>query len=110
MTFTYSWWPEQQNIGTPVNPLGTFCEGHNLRFGHAGHRHEVKAGESFVRTQVGLYAMAVNEENAAGGKVVRETRLLTDLRERIRDVRQGPDGLIYLLTDHPQGRLLRLTP
>lgn len=46
----------------------------------------------------------------AGGKVVRETRLLTDLRERIRDVRQGPDGLIYLLTDHPQGRLLRLTP
>ena len=46
----------------------------------------------------------------AAGKVVRETRLLTDLRERIRDVRQGPDGLIYLLTDHPQGRLLRLTP
>jgi glucose/arabinose dehydrogenase len=46
----------------------------------------------------------------AGGKVVRETRLLSDLRERIRDVRQGPDGLIYLLTDHPQGRLLRLTP
>ncbi len=46
----------------------------------------------------------------ADSKVVRETRLLTDLRERIRDVRQGPDGLIYLLTDHPQGRLLRLAP
>ena len=45
-----------------------------------------------------------------GRKVVRETRLLTDLRERIRDVRQGPDGLLYVLTDSAQGRLLRLVP
>lgn len=44
------------------------------------------------------------------GPVRRETRLLTDLGERVRDVRQGPDGYIYLLTDHPQGRLLRLEP
>lgn len=40
----------------------------------------------------------------------RETRLLPDLGERVRDVRQGPDGYIYLLTDHPEGRLLRLEP
>ena len=44
------------------------------------------------------------------GKVRRETRLLPELGERVRDVRQGPDGWIYLLTDHPQGRLLRLEP
>jgi glucose/arabinose dehydrogenase len=44
------------------------------------------------------------------GRVRRETRLLPDLGERVRDVRQGPDGYIYLLTDHPQGRLLRLEP
>uniref|UniRef100_UPI0035AF9C1C PQQ-dependent sugar dehydrogenase n=1 Tax=Hylemonella sp. TaxID=2066020 RepID=UPI0035AF9C1C len=44
------------------------------------------------------------------GAVRRETRLLPDLGERVRDVRQGPDGYIYLLTDHPEGRLLRLEP
>ena len=43
------------------------------------------------------------------GKVLREERLLEDLGDRIRDVRQGPDGWLYLLTDSPQGRLLRLT-
>ncbi len=36
--------------------------------------------------------------------------MLAGLRERIRDVRQGPDGLLYLLTDGPDGRLLRLDP
>jgi aldose sugar dehydrogenase len=43
------------------------------------------------------------------GKVVREHKLLEG-GERIRDVRQGPDGLLYVLTDSPQGRLLRLQP
>ncbi len=42
--------------------------------------------------------------------MVREHRLLADARERIRDVRQGPDGLLYVLTDSAQGRLLRLLP
>ena len=45
-----------------------------------------------------------------GERVVGEERLLRDLRERIRDVRQGPDGLIYLLTDSPDGQILRLRP
>jgi glucose/arabinose dehydrogenase len=45
-----------------------------------------------------------------GDKVVREERILRELRERIRDVRQGPDGLVYLLTDSPQGRILRVRP
>ena len=45
-----------------------------------------------------------------GGKVLRETKLLGDLGERVRDVRQGPDGLLYLLTDSPNGRLLRVLP
>ena len=46
-------------------------------------------------------------------QVVGEERLLQDLqpqRERIRDVRQGPDGGIYLLTDSATGRLLKLVP
>ena len=36
--------------------------------------------------------------------------LYEPLRERIRDVRQGPDGFIYLLTDSSQGRILRMKP
>ena len=45
-----------------------------------------------------------------GGRVVRETRLLADGQQRVRDVRQGPDGLLYVLTDSANGRLLRLRP
>lgn len=44
------------------------------------------------------------------GKVVREERLLQDLEQRIRDVREGPDGLLYVLTDETRGQLLRLLP
>jgi glucose/arabinose dehydrogenase len=43
-------------------------------------------------------------------RVVGEERLLTDLDARIREVVQGPDGAIYLLTDAPNGRLLKITP
>jgi glucose/arabinose dehydrogenase len=44
------------------------------------------------------------------GRVVQEERYLGELGERIRDVRQGPDGAIYLLTDSPRGRIVRLDP
>lgn len=44
------------------------------------------------------------------GKVVRESKLLTELGERIRDVRQGPDGLLYVLTDSSNGKLVRVLP
>jgi glucose/arabinose dehydrogenase len=43
-----------------------------------------------------------------GRKVLRESQLLTDQHARIRDVRQGPDGWLYVLTDAPDGQLLRL--
>jgi glucose/arabinose dehydrogenase len=36
--------------------------------------------------------------------------MLRQLNERIRDVRTGPDGALYLLTDNAAGRILRLTP
>jgi glucose/arabinose dehydrogenase len=48
-----------------------------------------------------------------GEKVTGEEWLLRDLqpqRERIRDVRQGPDGAIYVVTNSPQGRVLKLVP
>lgn len=47
-----------------------------------------------------------------GERVVGEERLLTDRNQRIRDVRQGPDGALYLLVDAdaPEGKLLRIGP
>jgi glucose/arabinose dehydrogenase len=45
-----------------------------------------------------------------GRKVVGEERLLSELNERLREVKEGPDGALYLLTDSPRGKLLRLTP
>ena len=45
-----------------------------------------------------------------GESVVTEEHLLTNLGARIRDVRQGPDGALWLLTDDLAGRILRLVP
>ncbi len=45
-----------------------------------------------------------------GERVVREERLFNGAFGRIRDVRQGPDGLLYLLTDATDGQLIRLEP
>jgi glucose/arabinose dehydrogenase len=47
--------------------------------------------------------------NRAGLETRREA-MLTELRQRIRDVRQGPDGLIYATTDMPDGAVLKLEP
>jgi len=44
-----------------------------------------------------------------GAQVTGEERLFEEVGERLRDVRSGPDGSIYLLTDKPEGRVLRVT-
>jgi glucose/arabinose dehydrogenase len=72
-------------------------------------------GDKFPQWRGNLFVGALGFELLArleldGAKVTHEERLLKDLGERIRDVRQGPDGLIYLLTDSDDGRLLRLSP
>ena len=51
----------------------------------------------------GLYRLTLD-----GDRVTGEERLLADLGKRIRDVRQGPDGALYLLTDAPNGEILRI--
>lgn len=56
------------------------------------------AGQSLIRLQLD------------GNRIVAEERLLTDLRARIRDVRVGADGTVYVLTDAGNGQLLRLLP
>ena len=52
----------------------------------------------------------VRVEMNAAGRVVGEEKLLRDRCQRFRDVRQGPDGLLYVLTDAPAGELLRIAP
>ncbi|MNF15323.1 Soluble aldose sugar dehydrogenase YliI precursor [compost metagenome] len=43
-----------------------------------------------------------------GDKVVHEERLLGELKARVRDVRQGPDGYLYVLTDEDDGALYKV--
>ena len=67
-------------------------------------------GNLFVGSLKFAYLDRIELAAPFAGKVVRESKLLTDLGERIRDVRQGPDGLLYVLTDSRQGKLIRLLP
>jgi len=58
----------------------------------------------------GLSARALIRMELVGERVVHQEQLLVDVDERIRDVRQGPDGLLYLLIDDSEGSLIRLEP
>ncbi len=58
----------------------------------------------------GLSSRALIRLVVEGDRVVGEERLLKDLGDRIREVEQGPDGALYLLTDDSDGKLLRLAP
>jgi glucose/arabinose dehydrogenase len=60
---------------------------------------------------LGARAVVRVEIDPETGAAREAERLFGDLRERIRDVREGPDGAIYLVTDHPRdGKVLRVTP
>jgi glucose/arabinose dehydrogenase len=57
-----------------------------------------------------LAGKLVSRLETNGNRVTGEERMLQNLGERIRDVRQGPDGFVYLLTDSRDGRILRMKP
>lgn len=72
-------------------------------------------GDRFVHWQGDLFVGALREEMLVrlrfeGTRVVEEEHLLKEALGRIRDVRSGPDGYLYLLTDHRKGKLVRLEP
>jgi len=72
-------------------------------------------GDRFPQWQGNLFVGALNGEllmriELSGDRVIKLERLLEGKLGRIRDVRTGPDGLIYLLTDEDQGELIRLEP
>ena len=58
----------------------------------------------------GLVEKSLRRVDIENGAVVGQEILLTELNERIRDVRIGPDELIYVLTDSAEGKILRLRP
>jgi glucose/arabinose dehydrogenase len=64
-------------------------------------------GDFFVG---GLAERSLRRVRIREGEATLQEVLLRELRARIRDVRAGPDGFLYLLTDDPQGMLLRLRP
>ncbi|MGH8620769.1 MAG: PQQ-dependent sugar dehydrogenase [Burkholderiales bacterium] len=72
-------------------------------------------GDRFARWRGDLFVGALRDRMLVrlkldGEKVIGEERILKDVLGRIRDVRNGPDGLLYLLTDEPRGILARLEP
>ena len=64
-------------------------------------------GNLFVGSLVDTNLVRLTLDN---GRVTGEERLLTDRRQRVRDVRQGPDGALYVVTDEDRGELWRIAP
>ncbi len=72
-------------------------------------------GDAFPSWKGNLFVGALvlshlNRLELDGEKIVKEERLLTDLRYRIRDVRQSTDGTLWLLTDARDGKVLHIVP
>ncbi len=72
-------------------------------------------GAAFPQWQGNLFVGALKDKDVrrltiVDGRVVEEETLFAEIGERIRDVRTGPDGFLYLLTDSRNGRLLRIRP
>jgi glucose/arabinose dehydrogenase len=64
-------------------------------------------GNLFVSALAGKYLIRLELNNE---RVIGEERLLVDLNTRIRDVHDGPDGALYVMTDGNGGKIIRLTP
>ncbi len=73
-------------------------------------------GDKFPQWKGDLFVGALKDRHLrridldADMKVLGQELLLEELEERIRDVRSGPDGFLYVLTDSPDGRVIRLEP
>jgi aldose sugar dehydrogenase len=126
------------NYGWPIVSLGRDYPGplHNGAFGHAGFEAPVVywmpaigvSGMAFYtgdklpkwKGDVFVGALRTGEIPGTGHlerilfnqemQELRRESLLTELRQRIRDVRQGPDGFLYVLTDEKDGAVLRIEP
>lgn len=120
-----------RNYGWPVVTFGR--EYHGPRIGEGTHKEGMEPplhhwtpsiapsgmtfydGEAFADWRGQLFVGALRDRalhriQLDGEKIVSSERLLADRKKRIRDVRQGPDGFLYVLTDEKRAELLRLRP
>lgn len=72
-------------------------------------------GSLFPQWQGGLFVVSLKERSVRrvtlkDGKLVRDDRVFPELKSRMRDIRTGPDGALYILTDGDNGKLLRISP
>lgn len=92
----------KEGMEQPFHPIKEAIAPSGLAVEHAG-----PVTILWLGALVGQSLFRFETEN---GRVTRKTRLLRDVLGRIRDVRIGPDGLLYLLTDDAEGALYRLDP
>jgi len=99
--------PTAPGIEPPVHHWVPSIAASGMLF-YTGDRFPAWQGSAFVG---GLKSKQLSRLELDGNQVVHEEVLLRGvLDQRVRDVVQGPDGLIYLLTDEDNGRLLRIEP
>ena len=67
-------------------------------------------GNLFIGALKSGYLNRIELSDPYNGNVRQENKLMSSAGDRIRDVRQGPDGLLYVLTDSSNGKLIRLLP
>lgn len=65
------------------------------------------SGDLFVGALVNREVRHLDIHN---GKIIAETALFTELQSRVRDVRTGPEGALYILVEGPPGKLIRVIP
>lgn len=120
-----------KNYGWPVNSYGTEYSGDVVGEGPASEGYEQPvyfwdpvispssvtfySGDMFPEWKGNAFVTSLSQMHLVrlvldGDKVIAEERLLTDPAERLRLVKQAPDGSIYVLTDGVEGKILRLVP
>ena len=72
-------------------------------------------GAAFPQWQGDLFVGALVDEEVRrieieDGKVITETSVFTEIAARIRDIRVGPEGYLYILTDSDKGKVLKVVP
>ncbi len=117
-------WPVQaygeEYVGTPIRGSQTEREGIESPVYYwdpviAPSGAEFYDGAAFPAWRGSLFVGALREQRLVrveltDGRVSGEEHLLVDRGQRVRDVREGPDGLLYLVTDEGRGELWRLVP
>lgn len=98
--------PERDDLTYPIYQWTPSIAPSGMMF-YTGDKYDGWTGNLFVGALAGSHVARLELD---GQKVVNEEQLLTGKGMRFRALKQGPDGLIYILTDSANGKILRLMP